>query len=202
MDNDDLSLKYVDHLNDRQATANRQRVRLTYLFLGISSVFYFFGTGEADEILLLGSSVKIAPELFKKLAPVVLAYIYYQIVALNQLETLLVREMRSLLRRLAENVGLKFETWQLRLLEVPDFYTWVNVYPETKPSSIIRWVVVGFGTIVELFHLLLFPMIFLFFFYQAFQWGASWFWILVHGLSGLLVLGAIAMNFSDITTGD
>jgi hypothetical protein len=189
MTHQELLTKYLEQL-EKVGTKSTDRMHfMSYLFIGLSVVFYFLATSATCQFQLFGATLTVPRIVILVVAPVILSVILYFFSSFACLEHQAYMEVRRVVLELCGN-ELPLTPWQLLFFEAPSYYTYSEIRNYSDTQLVFRWA--GYVTLalISIMYFLVFPLVIGYFIYLGIQSIKSSWLALPYGVSAFLTVFA------------
>jgi len=156
---DDIIIKTIELYNERTKYCNQQLHRTTFYLLTLSIVFLIYAQFGLKEISLLGTKIEVPKPYVLFVAPLILVFLYHQLVAYTKLEGLYHRRIKHYYRSLCKENECPTEKWEEYLLETPSYYTWSEIRDAVEAPKFFKFGQVIMYKVIFTFYVGLFPII-------------------------------------------
>ncbi len=135
MDDRDILIKYLDLVDRGSQFCSQEAHKTVNLFVGVTFFLYLVYAFNIQDLNVFGIKANVPKSIILGVAPLVLTYLYHNMVCFFKLESAYHEEIKQAMKELGVKSKAGFSNWQIELLVRPSYYTWSFLRDEVKGSS-------------------------------------------------------------------
>lgn len=135
MDDRDILIKYLDLVDRGSQFCSQEAHKMVNLFIVVTFFLYLVYAFNIQELNVFGIKANLPKSVILGVSPLILAYLYHNMVCFFKLESAYHEEIKLAMKELGVKAKAGFSNWQIELLVRPSYYTWSFIRDEVKGSS-------------------------------------------------------------------